>query len=102
MTIINPNNENETESDILPWVIFKPDVMSFFHKNKIRYYFNDFQNQNISVLLAKENPDNRKTKQNQTFFHGTYSNLTLFSTGRKTLQYSNDFCKLYLSISLQK
>ena len=26
---------------------------------------------------------NNEMKQNQTFFHGTYSNLTLFFIGRK-------------------
>ena len=33
-----------------------------------------------------------KIKQNQTGFHGTYSNLTLFFIGRKGLKYFNDFC----------
>ena len=30
-------------------------------------------------------------KQNQTFFHGIYSNLTSFVTGNKILKYFNDF-----------
>ena len=42
MTKVNPNNGNETKSDIFPWDIFKSDTISF--------YFNDFQNQNFSVL----------------------------------------------------
>ena len=34
---------------------------------------------------------NNEMKQNQTFFHETYSNLTLFFIGRKKLKYFNDF-----------
>ena len=41
-------------------------------------------------------------KQNQTFFHGTYSNLTLFFIGRKMLKHLNDFYHRPFSISLQK
>ena len=37
-------------------------------------------------------------KQNQTFFHGTYSNLTVFFIGRKIQKYFNDF----ISIALRK
>ena len=29
-------------------------------------------------------------KQDETFFHGTHSNLTLFFIGRKILKYFND------------
>ena len=29
MTEANPNNANETKSDILPWDIFKSDVIFF-------------------------------------------------------------------------
>ena len=47
MTQVNSNNENETESDIFPWDIFKSDT--FFYQNILKY-FNDFQNQNFSVL----------------------------------------------------
>ena len=32
MTRVNPNNGNETESDIFPWDIFKSDAISFFIK----------------------------------------------------------------------
>ena len=31
--IVNPNNGNETKSDIFPWDIFKSDAISFFSKN---------------------------------------------------------------------
>ena len=41
-------------------------------------------------------------KQNQTFFHGTYLNLTSFFIGRKILKYLNDFYNKHFSISLQK
>ena len=74
MTQVNSNNENETESDIFPWDIFKSDT--FFYQNILKY-FNDFQNQNFSVLWLKWTQI-MEMKQNQTFFHGTYSNLTNF------------------------
>ena len=32
MNKVNPNNENETKSDIFPWDIFKYDSISFFIK----------------------------------------------------------------------
>ena len=41
---VNPNNENETKSDIFAWYIFKPDVISLLSEKK---YYNDFQNQNF-------------------------------------------------------
>ena len=41
-------------------------------------------------------------KQNQTFFHETYLNLTSFFIGRKILKYLNDFYNKHFSISLQK
>ena len=41
-------------------------------------------------------------KQNQTFFHGAYLNLTLVFIGRKILKYFIDFNDWHLSISLQK
>ena len=43
MTKVNPNNGNETESDILLRDIFKSDTISFFIKNYLKC-FNDFQN----------------------------------------------------------
>ena len=43
-TKVNPNNENETKSDIFPWYIFKPNVISLLSEKK---YHNDFQNQNF-------------------------------------------------------
>ena len=33
MTKVNPNNGNETKSDIFPWDIFKADTKSFLIKN---------------------------------------------------------------------
>ena len=32
MTNVNPNNENETKSDIFPWNIFKSDTIFFLIK----------------------------------------------------------------------
>ena len=33
MTKVNPNNGNETKSDIFPWDIFKYEAIYFFIKN---------------------------------------------------------------------
>ena len=52
-------------------------MTSFFYQ-KILKYFSDFQNRNFSVLWLKWTQA-IEMKQNQTFFHGTYSNLTLTS-----------------------
>ena len=41
-------------------------------------------------------------KQNETFFYGTYSNLTSFFTSHKILKYFNDLYNWYLAILLQK
>ena len=32
MIKVKPNNENETKSDIFPWVIFKSDIISYLIK----------------------------------------------------------------------
>ena len=72
----------------------------FFYQ-KILKYFNDFQNRNFSVLPLKYT-QTMEMKQNQTFFHGSYSNLTLFFVGHKLLKYFNDFYNWHLSISLQR
>ena len=47
MTKVNPNNGNETKSDIFPWDIFKSDI--FFYQSILKY-LNDFQNRNFSIL----------------------------------------------------
>ena len=60
--------------------------------------FNGFQNWHFSVLWLKWT-QTVGMKQNQTFFHWTYSNQIFFITGWKILKYFND---LDLSISLQK
>ena len=43
-----------------------------------------------------------KVKQNETFFHETYSNLTLFFIHCKTLKHFKEFCNWHRSISQQK
>ena len=49
MTKMNPNNRNETKLYIFLWDIFKLDTIYIFF-SKILKYFNDFQDQNFSVL----------------------------------------------------
>ena len=62
----------------------------FLSKYIILKYFNDFQNRNLSVLWLKWT-QTMEIKQNQTFFHGTYSNLALFSLAVKYLNISKTF-----------
>ena len=52
MTKVNPDNENETKSDIFPQGITKSDVISLLSKY-IKVFFNDLQNRNFSVLRLK-------------------------------------------------
>ena len=49
----------------------------FFLSKKKFMHFNDFQNQNFSVLWLKW-IHTIKMKENQTIFHGTYSSLTSY------------------------
>ena len=48
MTKVNPNNGNETKSNLFLWGIFKSDTIFFYQK--ILKYFHDIQNRNFSVL----------------------------------------------------
>ena len=57
---------------------------------EILKYFNDFQNPHFSVLWLKWT-QTMEMKQNQTFFHVAYSNLTSFFIGHKILKYFIDF-----------
>ena len=85
MTKVNLNYGNETKSDIFPWDIFKSDSIS------ILKYFNDFQNQNFSILWLKRSQTIGK-KQNQTSFHETYLNLTAYLFFYQyILKHFNDF-----------
>ena len=51
MTKVNPNNGNETKSDIFPWDIFK--FVIIFIGRKILKFLNDFYNCHFSILLQK-------------------------------------------------
>ena len=53
MTKVNPNNGNETKSDIFPWDIFKSETIYMFFYRKTSKYLNDFQSRNFSVLWLK-------------------------------------------------
>ena len=52
MTKVKLSNGNETNSDILPWDIFKSGSISFLYQNVLKY-FNDFQTRNFSVSWLK-------------------------------------------------
>ena len=56
----------------------------FFYQ-KLLKYFNGFQNQNLSLLWLKWN-QTMEMKQNQTFFHRTYSNLTPYLSLSKNIR----------------
>ena len=52
--------------------------------------------------MTLSEPRQMELKQNQTFFQGTYSNLTLFFIGHKMLKYFNDFYNWHVSVPFQK
>ena len=97
-TNLNTNNGNEAKSDIFPWDIFKSDNISFLPKNiKV---FPWLSKSKFLSFMTKLNPKNGN-EQNQIFFHGAYSNLTLFFIGCKIRKYLNDFYRGSFSTSLQ-
>ena len=61
MTKVNPNNKNETKSDIFAWDIFKSDAISFFIK---KYYsiLMTFKIENSHVYASSEP---KQCKQNK-------------------------------------
>ena len=75
MTKVNRSYGNETNSDIFSWDIYKSDAVSFLSK-KVKY-LNYFQNRNFLALWLKQT-QTVEMKQNQTFAHRTYSNLTSY------------------------
>ena len=75
MAKVNPNNGNETKSDIFLRDIFKSDIVFIGHK--ILKYFNDFYNWHFSISSQKW-AQSSKIKS-----HGTCANLTVFFLFRK-------------------
>ena len=56
MTKVNPDNGNETKSDIFPWDIFKSGTISFLSKYiKVFQWLSKLQ---FLSFMAKVNPDN--------------------------------------------
>ena len=49
MTKVNPNNGNETSSDIFSWDIFKSDIIFHWSQN----IFDDFYNWHLLISLQK-------------------------------------------------
>ena len=100
MTKVNSSNGNETKSGIF----FMEHIQIWhhicFYQKKLKC-FNDFQNWNLSVLWLNWT-ETMEMKLNETFFYGTYSNLTSFFNGRKILKNLNNFYNWHFSISLQK
>ena len=88
MTKVNPNNGNETISDILAWTYL--NLTQHIFCQKILKYFNDFQNWKFQVLWLNW-AQTMEMKQYQTFLHGTYLNLTQHIFCQKILNYFNDF-----------
>ena len=56
----------------------------------------------ISLVLWLKWTQTMEMKQNQTYFHGTYSNMTSFFIGWKILKYFNGVYNWHFFISLQK
>ena len=76
--------------------VFPDDTSSFpmliFFYQKISRCFNDFQNQNFSVLWLKWT-QKMEMKHNHTFFLNICSNLTSYRFCSKLLKYFHDFQK---------
>ena len=99
MTNVNPDNGNETKSNIFPLDIFKSDVIhSFIKKIKV---FEWFSKSKFLSFMTEVNPNNENETKSD-IFHGTYSNLTSFYIGHKMLKYFKDFYSWNFSILLQK
>ena len=56
----------------------------FFHQKMLKY-FNDFPNQNFSVVRLK-GTQTMEMKQNQIFFHGTCSKLMPYIFSSKNIK----------------
>ena len=79
MTKLNSNNGNETKADIFSWTYSN---LTPYHFLK---YFNGLSNWNFSVLRL-QGAQTIKMKQNQRFFHATYSNLTVHLFSSKNIK----------------
>ena len=76
MTKVNPNNRNETKSDIFPWDIFKFDSISFLLK-----YIKVFQWLSKSEFLSfmtKVNPNNGNETESDIFSWDIFKSDTFF------------------------
>ena len=82
MTKVSPNNGNEAKSDTFSWGISSLTPCLFY-------------------LYWLQWTQRMEMEQNQTYFHGTYSNLTSFLIGHKILKYFNRFYSWHLFIWLQ-
>ena len=61
MTVVNPNNENDTKSDIFSWDIFKSDTIPFFIKNTKLFQW--LSKSKFLTFMTKVNQNNgNKTK----------------------------------------
>ena len=92
MTKVNPNNGNETISDILAWDIFKSDTTYFLSKDiKLFQWLSKLKVPSFMTELSPNNGNETKSDIFSSFF-----------IGRKLLKDFNDFYKWRFSISLEK
>ena len=68
--------------------LVKSDHLPFL--SKIVKIFKSHSKSEFLSFMTQVN-QTMEVKQNQIYFHGTYSNLTLFFIGHKILKYSNNF-----------
>ena len=73
LTKVNPNNENETEACNFSWDIFKSNALFLSKHMKV---FQWHSKSNFFSFMTKVKTSKMQMKQNQTFCHRTYSNLT--------------------------
>ena len=85
MTKVNPNNGNETKSEICPWGTVKSDII--FHWSQNTKIFQLLLQLALFNFIAKVSTN----KYSEIKLHGTCANLTVFFVISKVVHYLNDF-----------
>ena len=94
MTKVNPNNRNETKSDIFPRDVLKSDII--FIGRKILKYFNDFYNFYFSIGTFQSHckSEHNHIKWNKVK-RDMWKSDSIFLI-YKVVNYWNDFWNLFL------
>ena len=94
MTKVNPNNGNETKSDIFPWEIFKSGVISFSSKNIKVFQF--LSKSKFLSFMTIVNPHNGNEIKSDIFSWNLFKSVVIYFFVKKHLSISMSF-KLEIS-----